>query len=206
MLEEVVKFAVLAVPVAAAIILHEIAHGWVANRLGDPTAKLAGRLTLNPIPHIDPVGTLLLPFLLAQAGLPAFGWARPVPVVFGNLRRPRRDMVLVAAAGPATNFVLAALAAGITHLAVHQGSMLAAELAAYTVLTNIALATFNMIPIPPLDGGRVAVGLLPRDLAVLLARVEPFGLFIIFGLMYTGALNLLLRPMRMVILKLLALM
>lgn len=206
MLEEVIKIGLLAVPIAAAIILHEVAHGWVANRLGDPTAKLAGRLTLNPIPHIDPIGTLLLPFLLAQAGLPAFGWARPVPVVFGNLRNPKRDMVFVAAAGPATNLVLAVLAAGVTHLAADNGSMLVANLAAYTVLTNIALATFNMLPIPPLDGGRVAVGLLPRDLAILLARVEPFGMFIIFGLMYTGALNLLMRPMRIAILKLLSLM
>ena len=175
-------------PVVLAITLHEAAHGFVAHRFGDQTAWQQGRVTLNPLKHVDPFGTLVLPGLLLLVRAPfVFGYAKPVPVNFGALRNPRRDMVWVAAAGPATNILLA-LAAG---LLVHLVGLLPGAAGewcltnlANTITINVVLAVFNMIPLPPLDGGRVAVGLLPDALALPLARLEPFGMTIILGALF----------------------
>lgn len=195
-------------PFLLAVVFHEWAHGYVAKRLGDDTASVLGRLTLNPLAHVDPVGTLALPAILLVTGSPfMFGWAKPVPVNFGRLRNPRRDMVLVAVAGPLMNLVLAAASAAglalIGRLAIGApesgaGLKIAEPLAIMCTMSlqlNVVLAVFNMLPIPPLDGGRVAVGLLPRELAIGLSNLEPYGFLIIMGLLMTHALDFVLGPM-----------
>jgi Zn-dependent protease len=203
------SIAVWAIPVLLAIILHEVAHGWVAFRLGDPTARDAGRLTLNPLPHIDPFGTIAVPILLLISHAPfLFGWARPVPVRFGLLRNPKRDMVLVAAAGPLTNLGLATFFAVLTRAAVESGVPLAeqgflAQMAIRGVVMNIGLAVFNLLPVPPLDGGRVVTGLLPMALAVPFAQLERYGMLIIVLLLATGAANKVLGPVMRALLGLL---
>ncbi len=195
-----------AVPILVAVVLHELAHGYVAFRLGDPTAARMGRLTLNPLAHVDLFGTVLLPLMLLFAGSPfLFGYAKPVPVNFYNLRNPRRDMVLVAAAGPLMNVLIAAVSAvafkWLLSLQVPSEGLFTTGLAffarmlQYSVLMNVGLAVFNMLPIPPLDGGRVAAGLLPRLPALALARLEPYGMLIVMLLLMTGVLNQFLRPM-----------
>lgn len=176
--------SVLALPILTAITTHEAAHGFVAWRLGDDTAYRQGRVSFNPLKHIDPFGTVILPIMLFMAGGILFGFAKPVPVRFARLRRPRRDMVLVAAAGPGVNLLLAFVSALLIH-----GALLLPDLAlAWAVETlqisiylNILLAVFNMLPLPPLDGGRVAVGLLPPRLARRLAGAERWGLLIVIG-------------------------
>jgi len=178
-------------PVVLAVTLHEAAHGWVAWKLGDPTAHARGRVTFNPLKHVDPFGTVVLPLLLYLSPAPfLFGYARPVPVNFRALRKPRRDMVLVALAGPGINLALALLAAillrGLLVVGNERFEWVMLNLAnAMTIkmTINVILAVFNMLPIPPLDGGRVAVGLLPRPLARPLARLERYGLFILIGLL-----------------------
>ena len=187
--------SVAALPVIIAITLHEAAHGFVAHRCGDDSAFRAGRVTLNPLRHIDLYGTILLPLLLLAVshGQFMFGYAKPVPVAFARLRRPRRDMVLVAAAGPATNLALALISAILLRLCSSAAigdapgamAMALAWIGAnlyVSILVNALLAVFNMIPLPPLDGGRVAVGLLPESLAVPLARTERYGILILIAL------------------------
>jgi Zn-dependent protease len=181
--------SIWAVPAILAITLHEAAHGFVAKRLGDDTAYRLGRVTFNPLKHIDPFGTVVLPILLliASGGRFAFGWAKPVPVNFNRLNKPKRDMVWVAAAGPVTNLLLALASGYLLHLAV----LAPAPVASWAIVNlensiviNAVPAVFNMLPLPPLDGGRVAVGLLPRSLAVPLARLERWGLFILIGFLF----------------------
>jgi len=174
-------------PVLLAITMHEAAHGWAAWKLGDDTAKQMGRVTFNPLAHIDPFGTVILPAILIMAGGVLFGWAKPVPVVFSRLGNPRRDMVLVAAAGPGINIGLAIVSAIGLHFVDLQRSLFdewVARNLINSININLLLAIFNMIPMPPLDGGRIAVGLLPYNLAVPLARLERAGLFILIGVIF----------------------
>ena len=174
-------------PVVLAITMHEAAHGWVAWRLGDDTAKLLGRVTFNPLVHIDRFGTVILPAILIMAGGILFGWAKPVPVNFARLGHPRRDMILVAAAGPAINIGLALASAIALHLVQflpEDGREWVLRNLINSININLLLAVFNMLPLPPLDGGRVAVGMLPYTLAVQLAKLERFGLFILIGLIF----------------------
>jgi Zn-dependent protease len=179
--------SVWVLPLVIAITFHEAAHGFVAHRLGDNTAYDLGRVSFNPIRHIDPFGTLIMPAILLMSHSPfLFGYAKPVPVNFRALRSPRIDMVLVAIAGPVTNIVLALLAAAAFHVLDFlpaNGARWVADNLKNALVINVILAIFNMMPIPPLDGGRVAVGLLPRVLALPLARLEPFGMLILIGLL-----------------------
>ncbi len=196
--------ATVAIPLIFAITVHEVAHGWVALHFGDPTAKYAGRLTLNPIKHVDPLGTIIVPFVMVvlSSGMWAFGWAKPVPVAFHKLRNPRRDMILVAAAGPAVNLAMAFGWALLLsqRIAFDPGLDLQGDfvvrMCLFGVVINVLLAVFNMLPIPPLDGGRVLAGLLPPQFARALQRVEPFGFFILIALMFTGVLWTLIEPVR----------
>ncbi|HUL14283.1 MAG TPA: site-2 protease family protein [Methylococcaceae bacterium] len=190
------RFAVWALPVLFAITLHEVAHGWVAKMLGDRTAERMGRLSLNPLHHIDPIGTLLVPGVLMILGGFIFGWAKPVPVDFGKLRRPRRDMALVAVAGPAANLLMALAWALITRVAhVIDTPFVTVPLSLMGVagiVINLVLMLLNLLPIPPLDGGRIAAGLLPPRLAYQFGKVEPYGLIILLLLMMTGWLSSIL--------------
>ena len=206
----------MALPVLAAIVFHEVSHGWVANKFGDPTAARMGRLTLNPIPHIDLFGTVLLPIILYISGAPfLFGYAKPVPVNFYNLSHPKRDMIWVASAGPLTNILLAIASVLLLKLLLAFSVTDGAEsswfeylrplalMAQYSIVINVALAVFNVIPIPPLDGGRIAVGLLPDPYASVLARVEPFGILIVMVLLMTNVIDVFTRPMMRVLLRIL---
>ena len=205
------KISIMLVPALLAVTLHEVAHGFVADKFGDPTARLLGRLTLNPLRHLDPIGTLALLIF-------GFGWARPVPVNFQNLQRPRRDMILVSLAGPGVNLLLAVVSAlllrGLAWLGGNgllAGSVLAAGLeplrlmAAFSLYINVILGIFNLLPIPPLDGGRVMTGLLPHRQAEMLARIEPFGfVIIIFLVFFTSLWRTVLGPAIFLVVGLLA--
>lgn len=192
------KIIVWSVPVLFAITMHEVAHGWAARHLGDPTAHMLGRLSLNPIKHVDPVGTILVPALMLILGGFLFGWAKPVPVSARNFKNPRRDMALVALAGPASNLLMAILWALIIRigLAIHVPwlSMPLALMGQAGVIINVILLVLNLLPLPPLDGGRVLAGIIPPRMAATLDRVEPFGFIIIVALLATGVLNVILAP------------
>ena len=176
-----------------AVILHECAHGWVAYQLGDSTAKVAGRLTLNPLKHVDPIGTLVLPTLLFLLPSPViFGWAKPVPVNFSALRHPKRDMMLVAMAGPLVNIALAVV---FSLLLKGRFSHSDSQVLQMAVEINLVLALFNMIPIPPLDGSRVVMGLLPNELARPYMKLERYGMVIVFALLYFGLLKTIVLPL-----------
>jgi Zn-dependent protease len=188
--------AVWLIPLVIAIVFHEVAHGYVARIFGDHTAERLGRLTLNPIKHVDPIGTIVLPMILAIAHAPIFGWAKPVPVVASQMRNPRRDMVLVALAGPATNFVLATLTAvGLAAFvglaggvppegAPHTAVGFAFDVLYSFLLINVFLGVFNLIPLPPFDGGHVVQGLLPRRAAIQYAKLARFGLPLLLILLF----------------------
>lgn len=192
--------AIYAIPVIFAITLHEAAHGYVAKSFGDKTAYLLGRVTLNPIKHIDPVGTILIPLMLyfATAGTFLFGYAKPVPVQFGNLRRPKKDMVWVALAGPASN-LFQALLWGIAYLFLIKlglSERFFIEMCQAGVLVNVVMFVFNLFPLPPLDGGRILVGVLPWRQAAMVSRIEPWGFYIVLGLLLTNIINnLWMRPL-----------
>ena len=208
------KISVFAIPVIFAITLHEAAHGYVARHFGDMTAAAMGRITANPLKHIDPVGTILVPLLilltskLLGGGAILFGWAKPVPVNFSRLRRPKQDMLWVAAAGPGINFVMATFWALMIQLGHALGSGFASAplilMGAAGVFINVILMALNLIPLPPLDGGRIAVSLLPMKQAMQFARIEPYGLFILLGLMFTGILGIILWPLISLFISLIA--
>jgi len=199
------KIAVFALPVIFAITLHEAAHGYVARFFGDMTAALQGRITLNPLKHIDPVGTILVPLVilltskLLGGGTILFGWAKPVPVNFAHLRRPKQDMLWVAAAGPGINLVMAVFWALMIQLGHALGSGFAGAplmlMGAAGVFINVILMALNLIPLPPLDGGRIAVSLLPLKQAIQFSKLEPYGLFILLALLFTGILGIVLWPL-----------
>lgn len=192
--------AIYALPVLFAITVHEAAHGYVARHFGDNTAWMLGRVTLNPLKHIDPVGTILMPLVLyfATSGAFLFGYAKPVPVQFGKLRNPQRDMVWVALAGPGANLAQALLWGIALYLL--QGAGISEpffiKMCQAGILVNVVMLVFNLFPLPPLDGGRVLVGLLPRKQAMLVSRVEPWGFFIVMALVIAGVItNLWMRPL-----------
>jgi Zn-dependent protease len=203
------QIAITAVPILIAIILHEVAHGFIANKLGDPTAKMLGRLTLNPIAHIDMFGTIIMPLLLFvfTNGQFVFGYAKPVPINPYNFKNPKRDMAISAAGGPATNILLAILSVLLIKYAVVPASAFASDdvvakvikplvmMLTASVTINVILASFNLIPIPPLDGGRILMGLLPNRQANALGKLEPFGMIIVLILVMTGIASYIIMPL-----------
>ena len=194
------SIAIYALPVLFAITVHEAAHGYAARHFGDNTAYMLGRITLNPLKHIDPVGTILMPLLLlfATSGAFLFGYAKPVPVRFGNLRNPKRDMIWVALAGPAVNFIQAFIW-GVLLYVLHGTGMTEPfflKMAQGGILVNLVMFAFNLFPLPPLDGGRILVGLLPYRQAEMISRIEPWGFFIVMALVLSGIVSKLwLQPL-----------
>ncbi len=192
--------ALYAIPVLLSITVHEAAHGYAARYFGDNTAYMLGRVTLNPLKHIDPIGTIVMPLVLylATSGAFLFGYAKPVPVRFGNLRNPKRDMIWVALAGPGVNFIQALLWGMVFFLLQGMGltEPFFIEMAQGGILVNVVMFVFNLFPLPPLDGGRILVGLLPYRQAVLLSRIEPWGFYIVMALVISGIVSSLwMRPL-----------
>ena len=191
------RIAVYAIPVIFAITVHEAAHGYVARMFGDNTAYVLGRVTLNPVKHIDPLGTIVIPLGMVLLTGFMFGWAKPVPVDWGSLRRPKRDMIWVAAAGPGVNLVMAVVWAlvyrTLSAAGVQENYFYLVAQAGISV--NLVFMALNLLPIPPLDGGRIVSGVLPTRMSIAYSRVEPYGLIILLVLMFTGALSFLLRPL-----------
>ncbi len=193
--------AIGAIPVLFAITLHEVAHGWAARLKGDRTAEMLGRLSLNPLKHIDPIGTVAVPLILWITGGVLFGWAKPVPVGFNNLRNPKKDMIFVAIAGPGANFLMAVawmLLFKVVYLLGLQQGLIGSwliSMAEIGLIINVLLAAFNLIPIPPLDGGRVLRGLVSESVGKILDWIEPFGLIIIVLLLFTGVLWVVIEPL-----------
>ena len=192
----------IAIPIAivlVALTIHEAAHAWSADRLGDPTARMLGRVSLNPIVHIDLIGTILLPLVSIVSGLPLLGWAKPVPVNISRFAHPRRDFMIVAAAGPLSNLAQA-LVAGLLLAVIDPGAAgsfggsLVHGVLRLVVTANVFLAVFNLIPVPPLDGGNVLAGLLPRDAARVFDNLRPYGFIILYAMMFTGVLSSLIVP------------
>ncbi len=211
-MEKIMGLILLAPGALLAISLHEAAHGYVAHRLGDSTAKFLGRLTLNPFKHIDPIGSVLVPTVLYLFSGMMFGWAKPVPVNVLNLGNPKRDMALVAVAGPAANLIIATLSSILLYLvafvartmpigegAFHTVMVPLINILFFAIIFNLFLMMFNLIPIPPLDGGRILVGLLPNRQAHAVAAIEPYGFFILIGLIVLGVTRVLWVPMGMLI-------
>lgn len=192
------QITIWALPILFAITVHEVAHGWVARHFGDRTAEMMGRLTLNPVKHIDPVGTIIVPLALLAMGGFIFGWAKPVPVAQQNLRNPRRDMAIVAAAGPISNILQAIIWGVIAKLAIMANLAYVSEplalMGAAGILINVVLAVLNLLPIPPLDGGRVLGNLLPPHISDKFDRIEPYGLLILVALLATGVLGRIIGP------------
>jgi len=195
------KIAVWSLPILFAITLHEVAHGWVASLFGDQTARFSGRLSLNPLKHIDPIGTVLLPLLMMAVSNVIFGWAKPVPVDPRNLHHPQRDMVFVAIAGPFANFLMALFWAGIQKIGMlavlHDNTWLGTPLAymgSAGVMINIVLLALNLLPLPPLDGAKVLSGFLPRKMAYYFSQMEPYSFFILILLLFSGALFYVMGP------------
>ncbi len=189
------SISIWAIPVLFAITLHEVAHGWVAKKFGDFTAESLGRLSFNPIKHIDPVGTILVPAILIITTGYAFGWAKPVPINFNQLRNPKKDMVWVAAAGPFANVIMTIFWAVIFFIFIdaandnEQYAKFFVYMSLAGIFINLVLMFLNLLPIPPLDGGRVLSGLVPNKISILLSKLEPYGLFIMVGLLFLGLLN-----------------
>jgi Zn-dependent protease len=191
------KIAVSALPIIFAITVHEASHGYAAKYFGDLTAEKMGRITLNPLKHIDPIGTILLPALTLMLGGILFGWAKPVPVNFAGLRNPKKDMLWVAAAGPASNLVMAifwVLLLKYAQAAPDYAAYFLIEMSKVGIMINLVLMVLNLLPLPPLDGGRIAVSLLPMNLAVKLSQVERYGFIILIILLFTGILGKIIFP------------
>jgi Zn-dependent protease len=182
LLKDPLAFALVAVPLLYSVVIHEVAHGWVAYKMGDPTAKWLGRLTLNPLKHLDPIGTLML-FLVG------FGWAKPVPININNIADKRKGLIFVSSAGILANILFALIAAMLYRLFFPSSSVLTTHLFSAIISINITLAALNLIPIPPLDGSKILMGIAPRETQYFLARLEPYGFFIIIGLLYLGILD-----------------
>lgn len=195
LLSDPVSFLILVIPLLYSVIIHEVAHGWVANRMGDPTAKWMGRLSFNPLKHLDPIGTLML-------FLAGFGWAKPVPVNFNNISNRRKGLILVSSAGVLAN-ILMAFGALLLHNLLGLPPMGMATVILYTLAhINITLAALNLIPIPPLDGSKILMGFAPAEIRYFLSRIEPYGFFIMIGLLFLGLLNPFLRLFRGLIITL----
>lgn len=183
------------IPLIFAITVHEVAHGWVANQRGDATARMLGRLTLNPAKHIDPIGTIVVPAVLYFTGSPfLFGWAKPVPINFNALKSPKQDMILVALAGPVSNFIMAILWLLLSFFAVNMSDQFLLKMAGFGISINLILGVFNLLPLPPLDGSRVVTSLLPNKLAYEYNKLEAYGLYILLGLLFLGVFEKIILP------------